>query len=259
MMGGVDHMDVQLLLDTLKRRFVAILGENLVGMYAHGSIAFGCFRWKTSDIDLVVVVDSTIDAPTKLRLLEILVSLLPQAPPKGFEMSIVLKGNCLRFTYPTPYELHFSNQWLHAYHTDPLAICGDEVKTDPDLAAHFTVIRHVGQVLCGAPIEEIFGEVDRAFYLDSIIRDSLGAVGDIGKDPVNVVLNLCRVLAFVQEGLVVSKVAGGQWALGYIDPDFRKIVQTAIDAYTADGCEAAYMAKVQAFCGDMLRRIEGNP
>lgn len=214
-----DHMDVQLLLQFLQRRYSAILGENLVGIYIHGSIAFGCFRWETSDIDLAVVVDSAIDAPTKLRLLEVLANLLPQAPPKGFGMSVVLKGNCLRFTYPTPYELHFSNQWLHTYRTDSLTICGDEVKTDPDLAAHFTVIRHVGQVLCGVPIGEVFGAVDRAFYLDSILRDSLGSVGDIGKDPVSVVLNLCRVLAFVQEGLVISKAAGGQWALGCIDPD----------------------------------------
>lgn len=129
-------MDTQLLLDTLQHRFAATLGEILVGIYIHGSIAFGCFRWETSDIDLVVVVDSKIDAPTKLRLLEVLTSLLPQAPPKGFEMSVVHKENCLRFIYPTPYELHFSNHWLHAYRTDPLAICGDEVKTDPDLATH---------------------------------------------------------------------------------------------------------------------------
>jgi len=228
-------------------------------MYVHGSIAFGCFRWETSDIDFIVVVDTKIDASTKLRLLEALTSLLPQAPPKGFEMSVVRKENCLRFTYPTPYELHFSNHWLHAYRNDPLAICGDEVKTDPDLAAHFTVIRHVGQVLCGAPIGEVFGEVDRAYYLDSILRDSLGAVGDIEKDPVSVVLNLCRMLAFAQEGLVVSKAAGGQWALGCIDPDFRRIVQTAIDAYVSDGRMEPDTSMAQAFCGYMLHRMEEHP
>ena len=26
-------------------------GENLVGIYVHGSLAFGCFRWEQSDID----------------------------------------------------------------------------------------------------------------------------------------------------------------------------------------------------------------
>lgn len=43
--------------------------------------------------------------------------------------------------------------------------------------------------------------------------------------------------------------------LSCIDPDFRRIVQTAIDAYTTDGCRFADISKTQEFCEDMLRRI----
>ena len=33
------------LLDTVAGRYEEILGKNLVGIYAHGSLAFGCFSW----------------------------------------------------------------------------------------------------------------------------------------------------------------------------------------------------------------------
>lgn len=31
-----------------------ILGENLVGVYLHGSLAMGCFNPQRSDIDLII-------------------------------------------------------------------------------------------------------------------------------------------------------------------------------------------------------------
>ena len=37
-----------------------ILGNNLTGIYLHGSAAMGCFNDKKSDIDLLVVVKNDI-------------------------------------------------------------------------------------------------------------------------------------------------------------------------------------------------------
>ena len=31
------------------------LGENLTGIYLHGSVAMGCFNWNTGDVDCLVV------------------------------------------------------------------------------------------------------------------------------------------------------------------------------------------------------------
>lgn len=44
------------LLEAVVREYRRILGRNLAGIYLHGSAAFGCFRWQTSDIDLLVAV-----------------------------------------------------------------------------------------------------------------------------------------------------------------------------------------------------------
>jgi len=137
----------------------------LVSIYIHGSVAFNCFKWNKSDIDLIVVVNHRISEKNKLDLLSILNELRAASPIKGFEMSVVLLQFCRHFEYPTPYELHFSNDCLALYLKNPLALCSTDIKTDPDLAAHFTVINHTGVVLCGQPISEVFGIVPRENYI----------------------------------------------------------------------------------------------
>ncbi len=47
----VDTMQVQDLINGIKASCRKVLKENLVGIYLHGSLAFGCFVWERSDVD----------------------------------------------------------------------------------------------------------------------------------------------------------------------------------------------------------------
>lgn len=47
-------------LDTFVKRNIEILGENLVGIYLHGSATLGCFKPNISDLDLIIVINSNI-------------------------------------------------------------------------------------------------------------------------------------------------------------------------------------------------------
>ena len=138
-------MDYNQLLAIISKRYSKILDRNLVSIYIHGSIAFQCFNWEKSDIDFIVVVNDVLSQQAKLDLLQVLEELRCQGPQKGFEMSVVIKSYCKDFKYPTPYELHFSNGWLERYLQNPLLLCNNDVKSDYDLAAHFTVITNVSR------------------------------------------------------------------------------------------------------------------
>ena len=46
-----------------------ILGENLVGVYLHGSAAMGCFHPKLSDLDFIAVVEESVPDAAKLDFL----------------------------------------------------------------------------------------------------------------------------------------------------------------------------------------------
>lgn len=103
--------------------------------------------------------------------------------------------------------------------------------TDRDLAAHFTIINHYGIPLYGREIPEVFGPVPEAAYFDSIWHDVQDAGQEIGEDTVYVVLNLCRVLAFAQDGLILSKAAGGNWGLTHLPREFHDLIQQALACY----------------------------
>ncbi|MCL2420600.1 MAG: DUF4111 domain-containing protein [Defluviitaleaceae bacterium] len=248
-------MDYKPLLQTISERYTKILGNNLVGIYVHGSIAFQCFTWENSDIDFIVVVEHELTQQNKLDLLQVLYELKNEAPIKGFEMSIVQQKYCKPFVYPTPYELHFSNSFLEAYAENPLSLCTDEIKTDVDLAAHFTVINHAGVVLCGQPISQVFGDVPKADYLDSIRLDIENARQDVLDNPVYVVLNLCRVYAFIQDNLVLSKKDGGQWGLDHLPEQYRDVITEALDCYLFSKPLHLDNEARTGFCDCMLEKV----
>ncbi|MEG1254926.1 aminoglycoside adenylyltransferase domain-containing protein [Clostridium sp.] len=224
-------MNYNEILQIIKTEYERILSDNLVGIYVHGSIAFECFNEEKSDIDFIVVINSEIDSNAKIKLLNSLESLRSQSPSKGLEMSVVLKENCINFKYPTPYELHFSNYWLNTYLNNSEVMCSDETKVDYDLSAHFTIIRKFGIVLCGQPIKDVFGKVKEEYYIDSIMRDIGDSRDEILDNTTYVVLNLCRVLAYLKEKLILSKEEGGKWALRNIDNKYHKSVKIALEDY----------------------------
>lgn len=69
---------------------------------------------------MLVVVNEAIPNNIKHRFMDMVVELNTYAPPKGIELSIVKRGVCNPFVYPTPFELHFSITHLEWYKTNPL-------------------------------------------------------------------------------------------------------------------------------------------
>lgn len=208
-----------------------ILEDELVGIYLHGSAVMGCFHSQKSDIDLMVVIKEEISDECKRKFMDMVVKLNAQAPEKGIEISIVRESVCRPFVYPTPFELHFSITHLNWYRQDADDYIQKMKGTDKDLAAHFTIIYHRGRTLCGKEIKDVFSEVDRTYYLDSILSDIENAVEEIAEQPVYMILNLCRVLAYKRNQLILSKKEGGEWGLTNIPEQYRELLVSAMDEY----------------------------
>jgi len=242
------------LLREIAEEYRAVLKDNLVGIYAHGSLAFGCFRWETSDIDFLAVVRRKPSIDEKLRLLRILLERYEAAPPKGFEMSVVTKTDLSPFVYPTPFELHYSNFHLKACRENIERFCSEMNGVDPDLAAHCTVVRAVGVTVCGEPLESVFGEVPTEAYLDSIWLDVRDAVRDIAENPVYVTLNLCRVLAACS-GHVFSKQEGGRWAIEHLNTEWYDVIGAALNAYETGSSFCCDLKRAQRFAEWAIQEI----
>ncbi|MDE7313785.1 MAG: DUF4111 domain-containing protein [Eubacterium sp.] len=210
-----------------------ILGDHLVGIYLHGSAVMGCFHEKKSDIDLLTVVDEPLSNETKRQYMDMVVQLNTCAPEKGIELSIVRKNVCKPFIYPTPFELHFSIAHLQWYKTNPSDYIDKMNGTDRDLAAHITVVYHRGKCLFGKEIKEVFEKVSEQYYFDSIWNDIKNAEEEIMENPTYMILNLCRVLAYKKDGLILSKREGGNWGIDHVSKKYHGLILHALDEYAS--------------------------
>ena len=222
-------------MNRLTDRFVKcsaeILKDNLAGIYLHGSAAMGCFRPETSDLDLLTVVYGPMTDETKRAYMDAVVLLDRDGPAKGIEMSVVDRNVCDPFAYPTPFLLHYSRMHTAWYRSDPDDYIRKMNGTDRDLAAHFTVIRSRGRCLYGLPVRQVFAEVPEQDYLDSIRNDVSGAKEEIADNPVYLILNLARVLAFAKEKRILSKQEGGEWGLNHLPEEYHPLIRAALREY----------------------------
>ena len=244
------------LLDAFILNSKNILYDNLTGIYLHGSLAMGCYNEKKSDIDLLVVVKNDVPREIKRRYMDMVVALNHKAPSKGIELSIVKEAVCRPFVYPTPFELHFSAAHLNWYLLNPEDYIEKMNGTDKDLAAHFTILYHRGKTLYGKEIKSVFSEVGSEAYMDSIWMDVKNAKEDIIGDTMYIILNLCRVLAYKKEKLILSKQEGGEWALHHLsNPQYKKAVLFALEEYKSGNAMSITQADAVGFAEYMLKHI----
>lgn len=231
-----------------------LLGNNLVGVYFHGSMRLGGFNWDRSDADFIIVVLEKLSGDIKMRLWSEILSHEDEFPAKGFEFSVVLLKDCKDFKYPTPYELHGSRDWIGTFRNNSEKLINDDEKVDYDLASHFGVIRsrRALKLDFGAPTEAVFGPVPMADILDSNWRDIQDAELDIVKNPMYVTLNLCRFIALAKDGKILSKEEGAEW----IDPSEigvdEKIIGAALDEYRGGAAMDFSDSELIDFAVDML-------
>ncbi|WP_275934994.1 aminoglycoside adenylyltransferase domain-containing protein [Clostridium sp. ATCC 25772] len=243
------------LLDELVKYSCRIFEKNLIGIYLHGSIAMGCFNPTKSDLDILFVVESAITDLQKKMFMDVIVVLNDNAPAKGIEMSIIRSEYCKNFVYPTPFDLHSSNMHLNWYKSNPTEYIEKMNGKDHDLAAHFVITKNRGIVLYGRPINDVFGDIPSEAYLDSIKRDIAGSQDEVIDNSIYIILNLCRVLAYVQDRLVLSKKEGGEWGIKNIDGKYRRLIKEALACYSSDKNIVLNHSLALEYCKYMKNKI----
>ncbi len=62
------------------------------------------------------------------------------------------------------------------------------------------------------------------------------------------VLNACRILAFAQAGLILSKDEGGQWGLAHLPTELHPVIKHALALYRGEEIGSQFSsAELQAF------------
>ncbi|MBK8050114.1 MAG: DUF4111 domain-containing protein [Anaerolineales bacterium] len=230
---------LQAQLDQITRWLSEIYGAGLLGIYLHGSLAMGCFNTQRSDLDLLAITGSP---PSRAQFHATAGALLAiSQDPAPVEISLCHYTQLHPWQYPPPFDFHFSEIWrarmeAHVAGATDLFVLEQR---DPDLAAHCMVTRRRGLRLAGVAITAAIPEPPWEDYLDAI-DDDLRTVQDRpGYDPVDAVLNACRVWAAHAEHQVLSKWEGAEWALRRIPAAHRAIVVAAQACYAGKSTLAA--------------------
>ncbi|MEC0167533.1 aminoglycoside adenylyltransferase domain-containing protein [Paenibacillus graminis] len=249
-------MDIQVeqILDRFTAIFSEELGEDLAGIYLHGSLAMGCFNPAGSDIDILVVIRTKLQRAGAVRIGRKLLSLRDDIA-NGLEISVIREAVLASVTCPTPCELHFSDYHRERYRADQDYVCGGY--EDKDLASQIAVAYYRGRTLYGQPLAMQYPPVNSGAYLSSILHDIADAAADILENPMYIILNLCRVLYYLQEGKIVSKREGGEWGTVSLPPEFRELVQVCLNQYNGvSENRQVQPEQLAAFAGYMLDQIE---
>lgn len=238
-------LPIRKLLEELRTSFDKIIGNNLIGIYLHGSLTMGCFNPKSSDVDFLVVTREKLTLSQKKKIIELSLKVSDIKSNNGLEYSIVTVGSLKHFRYPPAYELHFSNEWKDGYVKGKANL--NKQRYDPDLVAHIVVIKKRGICIIGQPIKEIFPSIPEKYFRKVLSEEIKYIFKILPEHPTYCVLNLSRLLAYGQDKLILSKKEGGEWAVNNLDAKFHNLIKQALDQYLGTKTETLNSEKVTEF------------
>ncbi|HSR86966.1 MAG TPA: aminoglycoside adenylyltransferase domain-containing protein [Streptosporangiaceae bacterium] len=190
-----------------------VAGGRLVAVYLHGSAVLGGWVPGRSDVDVLVVVSDEIGDATLDSMAHAIVSARPERPPEDrhapkLESSIVAVAAARRPAPPWPFFRHVVTD-----PAEPARIVRPEGvgQGDRDLLMHYAVCRTAGYPAFGPPAREVVGPIARTDVL-SYLADEL-SWGLANAPERYAVLNACRAALYLTDGIIVSKIGGGEAAL----------------------------------------------
>jgi streptomycin 3"-adenylyltransferase len=158
---------------------------------------------------MLLITDDDVPAPALTALAAALAGLDAGGPGPGpgggLECSAVGAGAAARPGAPWPFLLH-----VNRAEGRTRIVYGRERPGDADLLMHYAVCRAAGQAVYGPAPRDVIGGVPRPVILDYLATELGWGLDHAGE--AYAVLNACRALIYLDDGRIVSKLAGGRLA-----------------------------------------------
>ena len=150
------------------------LGDNLIGVYLHGSIALHAFHPASGDIDILVVVRDSLEVATKLEIAREIIEI--DRKPCPLEMSAVKQMDAKYWKTPGNCVFHYSDFWTEKYldrfqNPDMEVYVLDHEFSDADVTSFIKLLKQCGIVLYGEEIQEVFSDVSDEDFWSAISAD----------------------------------------------------------------------------------------
>lgn len=180
----------------------ALTGDQLLGVYAIGSLALGDYHQGSSDLDVAAVTAEPPSLATREAIVDALEHRALPCPARGLEFVLYAAGTAPEYAI----NLNTGARMEHHVSFDPAA--------DPRFwfVLDVAVAREHARVLFGAPSRDAFPAMP-ADAVRAALADALGWYRDSGGVDAQTVLAACRALRWHHEGTWSSKADAAHWAL----------------------------------------------
>jgi len=225
MKSFVSNFQVNELLNTLLNYLSEILGNQLIGVYLHGSLALNDFKPDRSDIDLVVVTKNILPDDILEKLKEI------HQKITSSNSSYAKRIECIYIPIESLKNYKEENAYFPCLHI------GGDFYTDGFGLLEKHVLREKGIVIQGPEPKSFIkpvsaNELKRA-ALNSLKEWWLPKLKDHSKlkaddYQVYAILTMCRALYTIQRGEITSKTAASQYAKQIFDHKWIELIDEAL-------------------------------
>lgn len=222
------YPDVNRVLQMLCEGIQQILGEQLVGLYLHGSLAGGDFNPKRSDIDFLAVTEDVLPRET----IDQLKAMHQRLYESGLAWATYMEGS-----YIPANALRRSD----ARHDRHPALRIDGSFEHDEHGSAWVIQRHIarekGIALIGPPLSTLIDPVGQAELRQAQIGTLrewwLPMLSDASfiqtrEYQAYAALTMCRALYTLEFGGTTTKSAAARWALETLTPAWKGLIESAL-------------------------------
>ncbi|WP_433493288.1 nucleotidyltransferase domain-containing protein [Micromonospora sp. CA-248089] len=227
--------DIRDYLAEVLRRSRDVLGDDLVGAYAAGSVGLGAYQPGRSDVDVALVAAGPVPEPDKRLLVDRLRHESLPCPARGLELVVYRRDVAASGTAEPGFEVELNTGATMPFRAtyDP----ADRPAADGRFwyALDRSILRQSGLALLGPPAADVFADPSpqalRTLLADAL-RWWLALPTPPGDTPApgaeDAVLGACRTLVRWRDGVWLGKVDAGL-RVAADDPD-AALIRTSIEA-----------------------------
>lgn len=227
--------DIRDYLAEVLRRSRDVLGDDMVGAYAAGSVGLGAYQPGRSDVDVALVAAGPLPEPDKRLLVDRLRHESLPCPARGLELVVYRRDVAASGTAEPGFEVELNTGATMPFRAtyDP----ADRPAADGRFwyALDRSILRQSGLALLGPPAADVFADPSpqelRALLADAL-RWWLALPTPPGDAPApgaeDAVLGACRTLVRHRDGVWLGKVDAGL-RVAADDPD-AALIRTSIEA-----------------------------
>jgi predicted nucleotidyltransferase len=223
------YPELNALLEELVSSVRTILAQNFCGAYLQGSFAVGDADVH-SDVDFLVVTQDEVSVEhlAELQVMHKRIHALDVPWAQHLEGSYVPRDSLRRLDPPPRTYLYLDNG-------------SSELVWDNHCNTNVVrwSLRECGVILAGPDPRSLVDPVSAAQVRSEVLvtmrewaswaREPTRTGGMSQWKQTLLVLSYCRMLQTLEAGRVTSKRAGGEWALGAVDPEWASLIQRALD------------------------------